>query len=380
MTIVSSGPISMSAIGAEEGLAGTNISLTAASTNINPISPIKPDGIIPHAMSEFYSYNHGSFTTTTTTLATTTTTTLAPTSTTTTTTLGTTTTTTLPTTTTTTLPTTTTTTIAVTYNVSPNTTTVNEGQAVTFTVTTTGVPDGTTLFWTNAGTTDANDFTDFNDYGSFQIFSNTATIVRTLRNDLSTEGTETILFKVRTGSISGTVRANAATVNVTDTSVQTTTTTTLPTTTTTTLPTTTTTSSTTTTTTYDPGAPISITYSYEASADPSCNYLSSYNRLVIVVNGTGYPVTSGSPGTESGTFTAVPVYAGDTVYATTTWKNSTFCAACGGGPAITEVSSWTASTVFQANCNSPVFDYAISTTTRVVTAPTDTIDYTSGPS
>ena len=370
----------MSAIGAEEGLAGTNISLTAASTNINPISPIKPDGIIPHAMSEFYSYNHGSFTTTTTTLATTTTTTLAPTSTTTTTTLGTTTTTTLPTTTTTTLPTTTTTTIAVTYNVSPNTTTANEGQAVTFTVTTTGVPDGTTLFWTNAGTTDANDFTDFNDYGSFQIYSNTAQIVRTLRNDLTTEGTETILFKVRTGSISGTVRANAATVNVTDTSVQTTTTTTLPTTTTTTLPTTTTTSSTTTTTTYY-NQPITITYSYEASADPSCNYLSSYNRLVIVVNGTGYPVTSGSPGTESGTFTAVPVYAGDTVYATTTWKNSTFCAACGGGPAITEVSSWTASTVYQADCILPgTSDYAISTTTRVITAPTDTIDYTTGPS
>ncbi len=49
-----------------------------------------------------------------------------------------------------------------TYAISPNATSVNEGDTVAYTVTTggIGVSDGTTLYWTNEGTTSAADFTE----------------------------------------------------------------------------------------------------------------------------------------------------------------------------------------------------------------------------
>ena len=108
-----------------------------------------------------------------------------------------------------------------TYAVSPNVSSVNEGGSVTWTITTGGVPNGTTLYWTNAGTTTAADFSDSSNSGSFTISANSGTITRTLTNDLTTEGSETIIIQIRTASTSGTVVATSSTVTVNDTSVPT---------------------------------------------------------------------------------------------------------------------------------------------------------------
>lgn len=104
-----------------------------------------------------------------------------------------------------------------TYSISPNSTSVVEGNTVTYTVTTTNVSNGTTLYWTNSGTTVAADFSDSSNSGSFTIQNNTGTITRTISVGDTLEGTETIILQVRIGSTSGTVVATASTVNVTDT-------------------------------------------------------------------------------------------------------------------------------------------------------------------
>jgi len=103
-----------------------------------------------------------------------------------------------------------------TYAVSPDVTEIGEGSSVTYTITTTNVPDGTTLYWTNSGTTNAMDFSDGINSGSFTITSGVGTVVRTLNADLLLESTETIILQIRTGSTSGTIVATAATVDVLD--------------------------------------------------------------------------------------------------------------------------------------------------------------------
>ena len=107
------------------------------------------------------------------------------------------------------------------YSVAPNITTVNEGGSVIFTVTTTGVPDGTVLYYRNGGGTGLNngDFADGTNLGSFTVTGNTATITRTLINDLSfSEGSETMFLEIKTGSVSGPIVATSSTVTIIDTS------------------------------------------------------------------------------------------------------------------------------------------------------------------
>jgi len=113
-----------------------------------------------------------------------------------------------------------------TYSVSPSTSSVNEGSSVTFTVTTGNVPTGTTLYWTTnviSGTVNASDFSDSATSGSFTvtgtIASGTGTIVRTLVNDVTTEGSESFQLQIRTGSTSGTIVATSSTVTINDTSM-----------------------------------------------------------------------------------------------------------------------------------------------------------------
>jgi hypothetical protein len=108
--------------------------------------------------------------------------------------------------------------ISISYSIVPNSTSVNEGNTITYTITTVGVANSTTLYWTNSGTTVGTDFTGGANSGSFTINSNTATITRQLRNDATTEGSETVILKIRTGSISGPIVATSATVTVADTS------------------------------------------------------------------------------------------------------------------------------------------------------------------
>jgi uncharacterized cupredoxin-like copper-binding protein len=106
--------------------------------------------------------------------------------------------------------------------VTADVTTLNEGDSVTFTVTTSGLANGTTLYWTLnsvSGEVNGTDFSDSLSSGSFTVNSNSATIVRTLSSDLRTEGTESFNLSIRTISITGTVVATTPTVTITDTSL-----------------------------------------------------------------------------------------------------------------------------------------------------------------
>ena len=110
------------------------------------------------------------------------------------------------------------------YAVSASPTIINEtsSRTVTFTITTIGVANGSTMYWTNTGTTGAADFDDNANSGSFTISASgsppvgNGTVTRTTVADLFTEGTETIVFNVQLTP--GTTEVTS-TVNVSDTSV-----------------------------------------------------------------------------------------------------------------------------------------------------------------
>ena len=111
------------------------------------------------------------------------------------------------------------------YSISPSTTSVNEGSSVTFTITTVGFGSGT-LYWTLeavSGTVNNSDFSSpanaVNPGGSVTITNNSGSFSVTLANDATTEGTESFLSRLRTGSTSGTIVATSATVTISDTSV-----------------------------------------------------------------------------------------------------------------------------------------------------------------
>jgi hypothetical protein len=108
-----------------------------------------------------------------------------------------------------------------TYSVSPSTSAINEGSSVTFTVTTTNVQSGTTLYYTLdviGGTIDSSDFSVGSTSGSFTITNNSGSISFTLAEDSSTEGSESFNLQVRNNSISGPILATSSTVIVADTS------------------------------------------------------------------------------------------------------------------------------------------------------------------
>ena len=106
-------------------------------------------------------------------------------------------------------------TAAATYSFGTIPTSINEGSSGTFNVTTTNVDDGTTLYWTIA--TNASDFSTTS--GSFTITSNAGSFSVSPSADATTEPTaETFTVSIRTGSISGTVRATSSAVTINDTS------------------------------------------------------------------------------------------------------------------------------------------------------------------
>jgi hypothetical protein len=95
-----------------------------------------------------------------------------------------------------------------TYSITPSTTNVNEGSSVSFTVNTTDVGAGTTLYYSTNGTANAADFTNNSLTGSFSIVSTgsttgVGTIVRSIATDFDTESGEQFSITVRTGSTSG---------------------------------------------------------------------------------------------------------------------------------------------------------------------------------
>ena len=105
-----------------------------------------------------------------------------------------------------------------------NTATINEGGTVIYTVTiVSGVAAGTTVYWvmrTTTGTALAADFTDATLSGSYTVSNGLVdTVTRTWANDLTTEGNETWVMEVRTGSITGPVIATSSPAVVADTSL-----------------------------------------------------------------------------------------------------------------------------------------------------------------
>ena len=109
--------------------------------------------------------------------------------------------------------------VAPTYSVSESSTNVNEGDTVTFTITTTNVPNGTSLYWNTTGTVEAEDFSDNTLTGLTTVNNNTATITRTIRNDYSvSEGAENFALQI---SEAGVLVVTSNTVNVADTSAAT---------------------------------------------------------------------------------------------------------------------------------------------------------------
>jgi len=106
------------------------------------------------------------------------------------------------------------------YTVTPAVYNVNEGIGVTFNITTLGVPNGTTLYWTTENTTTINaDFVATS--GTVTINSGTGSFTVTPAEDLTTESGADEIFtvSVRTGSAAGTIVATSASITVNDTSL-----------------------------------------------------------------------------------------------------------------------------------------------------------------
>lgn len=99
---------------------------------------------------------------------------------------------------------------APTYGVTCSSTPTDEGTSVVFAFTTTG-PDGL-FYWTNSGTTSESDFSDGSNMGSFSTSGGLGIISRTLIDDATTEGEETIVFEVRTVSPGGAIVASTTVV------------------------------------------------------------------------------------------------------------------------------------------------------------------------
>jgi len=104
--------------------------------------------------------------------------------------------------------------------ITPSTSSVNEGSTVTFNIA--GGAISTTLYWTLntvSGTINTSDFTGAAVSGSFSTNgSGVGSVALTLANDLAIEGTESFQLQVRTGSTSGTILATSSTITIGDTS------------------------------------------------------------------------------------------------------------------------------------------------------------------
>lgn len=110
------------------------------------------------------------------------------------------------------------------YKVTPTALIVQEGSTIRFVITTKFLEPGTRLYWTNNGTSQIQDFVgydaNYTNNGNFIITGDynagTAFVDITPRLDLNTEGSETIIFSVRTGGVTGPIVATSETVTIDD--------------------------------------------------------------------------------------------------------------------------------------------------------------------
>jgi Ca2+-binding RTX toxin-like protein len=107
-----------------------------------------------------------------------------------------------------------------TYSLSPSSTSIDEGSALTTTVSTTNVASGTTLYYSLSGTgINTTDFSSGSLTGSGTVSSGGSfSFSHTLANDLTTEGTETLQIRLFTDSSRSTQVASTS-VSINDTSL-----------------------------------------------------------------------------------------------------------------------------------------------------------------
>ncbi len=111
--------------------------------------------------------------------------------------------------------------VAPNYSLSANTSSLTEGNTVRFTVNTSNIANNTTLYFNTtqvSGTINANDFIDDSLSGSFIINDNVGSFDRTLKNDTTTEISESFQITVRTDNIDGPIVVTSNTITVIDTS------------------------------------------------------------------------------------------------------------------------------------------------------------------
>lgn len=92
---------------------------------------------------------------------------------------------------------------APTYSIVGSATTIQEGGTVDFTVNTTNVGSGTTLYYNIVGNVSTTDFTDNLLVGSFEVHSGIGTITKIAANDIDVEITEGFVVNISTGSTTG---------------------------------------------------------------------------------------------------------------------------------------------------------------------------------
>ena len=103
-----------------------------------------------------------------------------------------------------------------TYYITSSTVTVNEGDTVTFNITTTNISNGTVLYYNIFNTTtSSSDFTG-DTSGSVSILNNSASFSVNIKADLTTEDTETFKARLLTGSSTGSVVATSASIGIND--------------------------------------------------------------------------------------------------------------------------------------------------------------------
>ena len=95
---------------------------------------------------------------------------------------------------------------------------INEGSSLLVSVSTSGVANGTVLYWTVLNSTTSNsDFSSSS--GSFTINSNSGSFSVPISADLTTEGAESFRVQIRTVSISGSVVRTSSLITINDTSL-----------------------------------------------------------------------------------------------------------------------------------------------------------------
>ena len=108
-----------------------------------------------------------------------------------------------------------------TYSLSESSTSIDEGDTVNFTVNTTNVSNGTTLYWKAVAVSNFQlaDISPTSGQGTVQINSNTGSFSIKAIEDATTEGNQQFKVELKTGSYTGTTQATSNNITINDTSL-----------------------------------------------------------------------------------------------------------------------------------------------------------------